>query len=696
MSEIAVGIDIGGTFTDIALERGGEMTTCKVLTDHLSPERAVMQGLEKAAGLANARFDRITRIIHGTTLVSNSLIERRGAKTAFITTEGFRDVIEMRSENRFEQYDLNIRLPLPLVPRRHRFTVAERIAADGTVLLELSDSEIKRAVDWIEANQFESVAIGFLHSYANDDHEKRTAEALRAAIPNLPISLSSVVSPQIRELPRFNTVTANAYVQPRVKSYLDRLVSLLRDSEVECPILILHSGGGLISIGTAIEQPVRLLESGPAGGAIFASQYAKAFEEKKAVSFDMGGTTAKICLMEEGQPSTANTFEVARSSRFKKGSGLTLSTPVVEMIEIGAGGGSIASKDALSRIEVGPRSAGSDPGPACYARGGSEPTVTDANLILGRLDPATFASGQFTIDPELSAAAIQRITDSGSAVSDIAYAITEVVDENMSNAARVHAVEKGEDIEQYSLIAFGGAAPLHACRLCEKLGISRAIIPPGAGVGSAIGFLRAPFSFEVTKGNFQRLNAFSPESANMMLDRMKTEVHGFLNDCNADESRAETLTAFMRYKGQGWEIPVRTSLRCFDEMAVEELQDAFETEYAALFGRTVDGLEIEVTGWSLLAATSGLPIKKPEALVKSIRHPVNQSRKLYDAALRREVDAAEVLREHMNPGCEVEGPAIIVESETATVVTSAFRAIGQHDGSLLLERKSAHGGQNEH
>ncbi|MEM8915263.1 MAG: hydantoinase/oxoprolinase family protein, partial [Pseudomonadota bacterium] len=331
MAGARVGVDIGGTFTDVALDHPGGLSTCKVLTDYAAPEAAILKGIAIAAERAGVSVGEIDQVIHGTTLVTNALIERRGAKTAFITTQGFRDVIEMRSENRFEQYDLNLTLPAPLVPRQDRHVAAERVAASGDVLLSLTTEDVDRLVDLVRVGEYEAVAIGFLHSYANSIHEQTMAAALRAALPGLSISLSSVVSPQLRELPRFNTVIANAYVQPQVAAYLGRLVTRLGETGIKAPVFMLHSGGGLISVETAIEQPVRLLESGPAGGAIFAAGYARAHGIDKALSFDMGGTTAKICLIEEGTPKTANSFEIARTYRFKKGSGMVVSTPVVEM-----------------------------------------------------------------------------------------------------------------------------------------------------------------------------------------------------------------------------------------------------------------------------------------------------------------------------------------------------------------------------
>lgn len=684
-----VGVDIGGTFTDVALSHGGRLSTCKVLTNYAQPEQAILDGIKIAAEAAGIPLGDIGQVIHGTTLVTNALIERRGAKLAFITTEGFRDVIEMRSENRFEQYDLNLNLPKPMVPREDRLTLNERMGPAGDVLLPLEAGDVDAMVQTVLAGDYEAVAIGLMHSYANDAHEVQMAEALRAAAPDMSISLSSVISPQMRELPRFNTVIANAYVQPQVADYLGRLVERLSGEGVTAPVFMLHSGGGLISVEVAAEQPVRLLESGPAGGAIFAADFARGHGLDSVLSFDMGGTTAKICLIEDGAPKTANTFEVARTYRFKKGSGMTVSTPVVEMVEIGAGGGSIASIDTLGRIQVGPRSAASEPGPACYGRGGTEPTVTDTNLLLGRLDPENFAGGAIPLSVPAAKAAVTEILADVLKMtpSEAAFGVTEMVDENMANAARVHTVENGRDIEHFTMIGFGGGAPLHASRLCEKLGIKELIIPPGAGVGSAIGFLKAPFSYEATRGLFQRLDAFDADAVNTALVELEQEARAFVDQGAENVETTTRLTAFMRYSGQGWEIPVVLPYKSFAAEDKSGILTGFEAAYRTLFGRVIDGLGIEITNWSLVV-TSVLPETSPVerhtggASVIPIR-----TRQFFDAALRRTVSAQEVDRAAMIAGRTVEGPAIIVERETTTIVTSAYRAVGQGDGSLRLIHK---------
>ena len=686
---VRVGVDIGGTFIDVALAYAGGLATCKVLTNYTEPETAILEGIAIAAAQAGVPVSDIGQVIHGTTLVTNALIQRRGAKVAFITTQGFRDVIEMRSENRFEQYDLNLTLPVPMVPRQDRLTLNERMDHAGHVLQPLDPVETDAMVATILAGDYDAVAIGLMHSYANNAHEMQMADALRAAAPDLSISVSSVISPQMRELPRFNTVIANAYVQPQVARYLGRLIDRLLDVGVTGPVFMMHSGGGLISVETAVDQPVRLLESGPAGGAIYAADFARAQGIDQALSFDMGGTTAKICLIEGGRPKTANTFEVARTYRFKKGSGMTVSTPVVEMVEIGAGGGSIALVDSLGRIQVGPQSAGSEPGPACYGRGGTAPTVTDANLLLGRLDPDNFAGGAI---PLVEAAAVNAITTAlarplKTTTDEAAFGVTEMVDENMANAARVHTVENGRDIERFTMIGFGGGAPLHACRLGEKLGIKDIIIPPGAGVGSAIGFLKAPFSYEATKGLFQRLSDFDATAINAALLALRAEATAFVA-AGADAAPTSTLlTAYMRYSGQGWEIPVPFAFDTFTDADAAMILAAFEENYRTLFGRTIDGLGVEITNWSLVVASDVPPPASVTRRTDGIPIAADRTRQFFDAGLRKMVDASEVTRAAMTAGQMIDGPAVIVEDETTTIVTSAYRAIGQDDGSLLLTAK---------
>ncbi|PRX38013.1 N-methylhydantoinase A [Meinhardsimonia xiamenensis] len=693
-SRVRLGVDIGGTFTDLVLEAGDRLHSAKVLTTHAAPEEGIITGLAEVCARAGIEPSQIGQIIHGTTLATNALIERRGAKTALVTTEGFRDVIEMRSESRFEQYDLNLQLPEPLLPRNRRYTLRERVDADGGVLIPLERAEVEALAAELAAAGYEAVAVGFLHAYANDIHERLVAEVLAERLPGVAVSLSSRVSPQMREYERFNTTVANAYIQPLMKSYLERLGARLRAEGADCPVFLIHSGGGLMSLESAAEFPVRLVESGPAGGAIFAAHLARAHGLGRALSFDMGGTTAKICLIKGGEPRRERVFEVARSYRFKKGSGMPISIPVIDMVEIGAGGGSLAHVDAMRQIRVGPESAGSEPGPAAYGRGGTRPAVTDADLVLGRLDPGNFAGGAIALAPNLAQAALAEHVGRplGMGVEEAAFGVSEVVDETMANAARVHAVENGEDLAGYTMIAFGGAAPLHAGRLCEKLGIARCLVPVGAGVGSAIGFLRAPFSFEASRSVFMRLSAFDAHRVRALFEEMEEEATAFVRRCDETARVRTALKAYMRYAGQGWEIPVPLAPELARAPRAEALRARFEAEYERLFGRIVSGLEAEVTVWSLAAFTEApVPARLPPVEALRLRRPAT-TRPLFDPARSRLLEAGVFARADLEPGEAVEGPALVVERETTVVVPASRMLVVHADGTLELRQKEKNDG----
>src|ERR1700751_3813492 len=545
---IRLGVDIGGTFTDVALEVGDRRYTAKGLTTTRAPEAGVLSILRAIIGEAGIKPGEVGLIVHGTTLATNALIERKGARTALLTTEGFRDVLEIRHENRFEQYDINIDLPPPLVPRRLRLPVRERIDAQGEVLLPLDESSVVRAVQALAAQEVEAGAVGFLHSFTNPDHERRLGEAIARRLPDVAVTLSSDVSPEMREYERFSTACANAYLQPLIGRYLGKLERELAGAGFRCPLLLMTSGGGITTADTAIRFPVRLVESGPAGGAIFAACIARQHGLDQVVSFDMGGTTAKICLIDKAQPQTACAFEVARIYRFLKGSGLPLRIPVIEMVEIGAGGGSIARVDTLGRIAVGPDSAGSEPVPVCYGRGEKEATVTDADLILGRIDPTTFSGGKMPLEVAAAKrATAERIAPAlNLATEHAALCISEMVDENMAHPARVHATESGKDLRSRTLIAFGGAAPLHAARVAAKLGISRVLVPVNAGVGSAVGLLRAPVAYETVGGRLMRLGSFEAASVNRLFAEMRAEAEAIVRRGAPAAKLVEQRSAFMR------------------------------------------------------------------------------------------------------------------------------------------------------
>ncbi len=680
-----MGIDVGGTFTDVVLEDSGGITSVKVLTTHDAPELAILEGVASVIDRAGSSYAQLDTVIHGTTLATNALIERSGGHTALVTTAGFRDVIETRTESRFEQYALDIVLPEPLIERRHRYVVSERMSAQGRVLLEFDDSDAARVVEELAAGEYEAIAIGFMHSYRNAAHEERFRDLVTERMPHASISISAEVSPQMREFERFNTVCANAYVQPVLSAYLQRLGDRLREAGVRCPVHLIHSGGGLMSLESAARFPVRLVESGPAGGAIFAADIAARYGLDHVLSYDMGGTTAKICLIEQHTPRTAKTFEVARTHRFTKGSGMPISIPVIEMIEIGAGGGSIASVDRLGQIRIGPRSAGSAPGPAAYDRGGTEPTVTDADLILGRLHPDTFGADGIDLAPEAAVSAVRRhvaeplgIDTDGGAVG-----ISEVVDENMANAARVHAVENGKDIAGSTMIAFGGAAPLHATRLCAKLGIDTLLVPPGAGVGSAIGFLRAPFAYEAVRSFFAVMDSFPYEQVNVLLDELAQEAETFVGEGTSDAPEIERWV-YMRYAGQGWEIPVELASGRFDKHGHEQLTMRFEKSYEEFFGRPIDGLAIEAVSWAVRAASPRQALEQAELIGQGDPVAAVSSRTLFDPGTDAHVDAAVFERSALREGQAVVGPAVITEEQTTTILGPGEQAIMQADRCLLI------------
>lgn len=686
-----LGVDIGGTFTDVVLEIGAERHSTKVLTTYAAPEEAIVEGMHRVCAKAGISPSAITQIIHGTTLATNALIERRGAKTALITTQGFRDVIEMRTESRFEQYDLNLTLPEPLLPRNRRYVVSERMGARGDVLIALDRAEVEALTDTLREAEYQSIAVGLLHSYVNDAHERMIREVLVARLPGVMISISSEVSPQMREYERFNTTIANAYIKPLMKSYLGRLAERLAAEGADCPVFLMHSGGGIISIESAAEFPVRLVESGPAGGAVFAADIAARHGLDKVLSFDMGGTTAKICLIRNQTPKTARVFEVARTYRFKKGSGMPISIPVIDMVEIGAGGGSLARVDAMNQIRVGPESAGSEPGPACYGRGGQRPAVTDADLILGKLDPDNFAGGTIPLFPAASKAALDAVLADRLAMPTIeaAWGLAEVVDENMANAARVHAVENGENLSDYTMIAFGGAAPLHAGRLCEKLGVARCLIPQGAGVGSAIGFLRAPFSFEANRSVFMKASSFVPETVRALFAEMEQEATRFVRSCDATSPIKADYKVYMRYKGQGWEIPVPLTPDEAREANPQTFLSRFEQDYTNLFGRTVAGMEVEITVWSVNAYTPTAPVEKALPVTAGDAPSSMGQRQLFDAAVGSLHSAAIYDRVAFGPGNRVSGPAIITEEETTIVLPASRQAMALADGCIDITVKGA-------
>ena len=686
-----LGVDIGGTFTDVALDTGAALLTSKVLTTRNAPERGVMTAIDAVLAKAAIGFADLKLVIHGTTLATNALIERKGAKTALITTEGFRDFVEMGTESRFEQYDIFMEKPAPLVPRHLRFTVRERLDAKGRVRLKLDENEVAALGPLLEAANVSSVAIGFLHSYVNPAHEQAARSVVHRLFPNLPVSLSSEVSPEAREYERISTTCANAYVQPLMESYLAELERDLARRGCRAPLFLMLSGGGVCGVETAMRFPIRLVESGPAGGAVFAASIAAAHGLEKVLSFDMGGTTAKICLIDGAAPQLGRSFEVARVYRFLKGSGLPLRIPVVEMVEVGAGGGSVAGVDPLGRIQVGPESAGSDPGPACYGRGGVAPTVTDADLLLGRIDGETFSGGKIRLDGSRARDALQDALGTlGLTGEELALGIAEMVEENMAAAARVHAIESGKQLADRTLISFGGAAPLHAARLAEKLEMDRVLIPRHAGVGSAVGFLLAPVAYEITRSLNQRLETLDLASVNACLAEMRREAHEIVQKGAPGAKLVETRTVFMRYAGQGHEIAIGLPHRSLGAGDAERLRQIFDCTYRELYRRTVPGAAIEALSWAVRVSAVPPDASLAPEVPSSVAPPATSGeRPVFDHRLRKHASYSVYLRPLLEPGRRISGPAVIVENETATLVTSAFNAIVAPDGAIILERRTA-------
>ena len=679
-------VDIGGTFTDLVLSLPKRTLSKKLLTTHEHPDVAVIDGTRLILAEAGIPASRLDLVIHGTTLATNALIERKGARTALLTTRGFRDSLEMAYEHRFEQYDLYMERPVPLVSRDLRLEVAERLAADGSLLLPLDEAGLEPVVATLRAEKIEALAISFLHAYVNPAHEKRAGAIIAAALPDLAVTLSHEVCREIREYERTSTTVANAYVLPLMARYLQGMRDGLAALGATCPLLLMMSSGGICTIETARRFPVLLIESGPAGGVILARRIAARGGYDHALSFDMGGTTAKITLIDDFIPQQSRHFEVARAYRFAKGSGIPVRIPVIDMVEIGAGGGSIARVDSLRRIVVGPDSAGSEPGPACYSRGGEQATVTDADVALGRIDPDGFAGGSIVLDPAKAAAAIARSITLDMTDQEAARGIVEIVDETMASAARVHAVENGKDTAGRTLIAFGGAAPLHAARLAGKLGVARVVIPPDAGVGSAHGFLDAPIAYEVVRTLLVRLDALDQTRIDTMFAEMRRETETVVRLGAPTGELQETRTAYMRYRGQGHEIAVPFPAGKADPAT---LRAAFDTTYTALFGRIIPRLEIEVVTWTLALAQGH---ERPEPSI--LPAPAGRSkpigtRRIVETETGEMVTAEVHARTALKPGATVNGPAVILEDGTTTVIPSGrFAWIGA-DGEIVIEGSPA-------
>ncbi len=686
-----VGIDIGGTFTDLIIvdDATGAFVVGKALTTPNDPSEAIETVLSEALGQAGVAADDLRQIIHGTTLVTNAIIERKGARTALLATQGFRDAVEIAREHRYELYDLMIDLPKPLTPRYLRFDVPQRTLSDGATLRELDEAYVERLARELADNGVEAVAIAFLNSFANPEAERAARAAVLRAAPELRVSISSEVVPEIREYERTSTTIANVYVQARVERYLHDLEARLARLGFKGNFFVMLSSGGIATVDTAVRFPVRLLESGPAAGALAAATYGMASGHPALLSFDMGGTTAKLCVIDHGQPLLAREFEVDRIYRFKKGSGLPMKVPVIEMIEIGTGGGSIARVDSLGLLKVGPHSAGAEPGPVCYGRGGTEPTVTDADLVLGYLDPSYFLGGRIALELAAARRAIEeRIAGPlGLAVEAAAWGIHQVANENMANAARVHALERGKDPHRFPVFAFGGAGPVHGYRLAEALGAPALIAPFGAGVMSTVGFLAAPLAFDFVRSAPGRVEALDWARANALLAEMQAEGQALLADSGVPVGAiVHRRQADMRYVGQGHEIRVPLPAGELGPHDTAAITAAFERVYRELYGRLGPPVPIELINWRVIA--SGPP---PELRLQTSAGPsadaqtaLKGRRAAYFSELGGYHDTPVYDRYTLAPGARFDGPAIVEERESTVIVGPRGRCQVDEQRNLVI------------
>ncbi len=686
-----IGVDVGGTFTDVLLvdDSSGASYVAKTLTTPDDPSIGVLRAVSSSLDGAGLAPSALRNVIHGTTLVTNAIIQRAGAPTALLTTRGFKDVLDIAREHRYDMYDLLLELPRPLVPREYRFEVDERILADGTIYRPLDLAQVDEALAEIEQRGIRALGIVFLHSFRNPSHEKLAAARISERAPWLRVSLSSEVAGEIREYERTSTTVANAYVQEMLDRYLATLETELERIGFGGRLLIMLSNGGVATVETAKRFPVRIIESGPAAGALAAGHVGLLSGRPDLLSFDMGGTTAKACLIENGKPFTTNEFEVDRVYRFKQGSGLPIRAPAIDMIEIGAGGGSVARVDRFGLIKVGPESAGAAPGPACYGLGGDRPTVTDADVLLGYLDPDYFLGGRMRLDRSAAERAIRHYVAEplGMTVEAAAWAIHQTVDESMASAARMHAVERGKDVRRYPLFAFGGAGPVHAFHVAKILRLREVIAPFAAGVGSTLGFLAAPISFDFVRGAAGLLEHLDWTEIGRLYAEMEDEGCALLA---AAQVRSDEMTLVrtcdMRLAGQAHQIDVPVPLGKLTAESASTIRKAFDDTYHRLFKRAAPGVPVEALNWRLSVAGPRPGLRAlhvggsgdPSAAIKG-------HRPIY---LPERGDFANVPvydRYRLAPGARFSGPAVVEERESTVVIGLGGRVVVDAWSNLVID-----------
>jgi N-methylhydantoinase A len=679
-SSYRLGCDIGGTFTDFVLvnDDTGEFQINKCLTTPGDPSDAVEAGIREMLALTPGFMPQIEEIIHGTTLVINAIIERKGAKTGLITTRGFRDVLELGRELRYDAYDIFAEYPLPLVPRSLRQEVAERITSDGRVIKELDGPQVKKVLSELLNMGIESLAVCLINSYENPVHEQMIKDIVKQAAPELSLSTSFEVLPQIREYERTCTTATNAYVKPITAKYLAKLSARLKSLGFEGKLFIMLSSGGITSVETARQFPVRIIESGPTAAVIASQHYGRMFEIKDMFCFDMGGTTAKSCLIQKGQAGLVSTFEVGRVQRFKKGSGLPIQVPVVDLMEIGAGGGSIAKMSKMGLLQVGPESAGADPGPACYGGGGENPTVTDADLVLGYLDPDYFLGGTMPLDKSASEKAIASKVAGplGTTTVEAAFGIHDLINETMAAAAKTHIAEKGGNPNIVTISAFGGAGPVHAYGLAKKIGAPRILVPPLAGVGSALGFFTAPVAFDLTRSHRVGLNGADFNEIERLFNALEDEGSAILQQAGKDEDIIFERTLMMRFIGQGAETDLFIDPRPFTQWEKPQIRELFDNAYKKLYGRTYPDTPVEFVTFKVRASLAQREFRIPPLRQSAgkLADCIKGERPAFSLNCKEYIPFRVYDRFKLFPGAAIDGPAIIEEKESTIVIGEDAKA----------------------
>jgi N-methylhydantoinase A/oxoprolinase/acetone carboxylase beta subunit len=669
-----LGCDIGGTFTDFVLlnDRTGEITIYKCLTTPKDPSDAVEHGIREMEKATPGFVEQMDEVIHGTTLVINSIIERKGAKTGLITTKGFRDVLEIGRGIRYAPYDVFAEFPKPLIPRHLRLEVDERIRSDGTVLKALDPEEARQIVRTLAEIGAESIAVCLINSFENPAHELIFKEIIEREAPGISVSISFRVLPQIKEYERTSTTVTNAYVKPLTGRYLSRLAGKLESIGFKGKLFIMLSSGGVTSVETAAEFPVRIIESGPTAAVIAGQYYGKLFNIPEMFCFDMGGTTAKSCLIQKGVAGVVPTFEVGRIQRFMKGSGLTIQVPVVDLMEIGAGGGSIAKVSRLGTLQVGPESSGAEPGPICYGIGGTEPCVTDADLLLGYLDENYFLGGEMRLDKEAARRGVEERVAKPLGVSTIQaiWGIHDLINEIMAAAAKTHIAEKGGNPKIVTIVAFGGAGPVHAYGLAKKLGAPRLLVPPNAGVGSALGFFTAPRAFDLLRSHKVSLRSADLNEVENIFKELEAEAIKILKKEASEKDMNIERSLDMRFVGQGSETHIPVPGRDFTKMRKEEVRRRFDEIYEKLYGRTYPDSEVEFINFKVRASLPErlLQFKKLDGKGKSPDRAIKGRRPAYSSIARDFIPFTVYDRYQLSPDAAFRGPAIIEERESTVIV----------------------------